>query len=280
MTDIKWIKITTDVFNDEKIRLIETLPESDTLIIIWFKLLAMAGKCNDSGLIYLARDIPYNDEMLSTILRRPINVIRLALNQFKKLNMIEIENDFIAIINWEKHQNIDKLDKMKEQSRISSSKYREKQKKLLNSGDMIVTSRDATEKNRIDKSRIDKNKEPNPRAIESAQLLYDLLQINLSPTSWEKNPPNLETWSSDIEKINRLDGIDYIIINSVIRWVAQDTFWNKNVMSGAKLRKQFTRLEVESKGKRPETSEERKLRYKKREEEIENIKNNSDNIFN
>ena len=64
---IQWIKITTNIFDDEKIRLIETLPDADAIVVIWFKLLAMAGKCNDSGLIYLSRDIPYNDEMLSTL---------------------------------------------------------------------------------------------------------------------------------------------------------------------------------------------------------------------
>ena len=48
MADIKWIKITTDIFNDEKILLIEQMPEADTLLVIWFKLLCMAGRQNGS----------------------------------------------------------------------------------------------------------------------------------------------------------------------------------------------------------------------------------------
>lgn len=115
-------------------------------------------------------------------------------------------------------------------------------------------------------------KEPiDPEAKQSAQLLFDLLQINLSPTIWIKNPPNIESWSIDIEKLNRLDGIDYLLINSVVSWVAQDSFWNKNIMSGSKLRKQFTRLELESKGKRVESDEERLARLEKRKKEIENL---------
>ena len=39
MADIKWIKITTDIFDDEKILLIESLPEADSIIVIWFNLL-------------------------------------------------------------------------------------------------------------------------------------------------------------------------------------------------------------------------------------------------
>ena len=38
-SDVKWIKITTDIFDDEKILLIESLPEADSIIVIWFKLL-------------------------------------------------------------------------------------------------------------------------------------------------------------------------------------------------------------------------------------------------
>ena len=49
MADVKWIKIATDIFDDEKILLIESLPEADSIIVIWFKLLCLAGKQNNSG---------------------------------------------------------------------------------------------------------------------------------------------------------------------------------------------------------------------------------------
>jgi len=38
MNGVQWIKITTDIFDDEKIQLIESMPEGDTLIVIWFKI--------------------------------------------------------------------------------------------------------------------------------------------------------------------------------------------------------------------------------------------------
>ena len=41
-SEIKWIKIVTDIFDDEKILLIESLPEADTIIVVWFKLLTLA----------------------------------------------------------------------------------------------------------------------------------------------------------------------------------------------------------------------------------------------
>ena len=55
-------------------------------------------------------------ESLATIMNRNINTVRLAIETFKKFGMIDIVNDFIALMNWEKHQSIDKLDKIKEPS--------------------------------------------------------------------------------------------------------------------------------------------------------------------
>ena len=132
MTDVKWIKICTTMFEDEKIRLIESMPEADTVLIIWVKLLIQAGKTNASGYIYLNEQIPYTEEMLSTIFNRPLNTVRMALGIFKNFEMIEIaDNDFIGISNWEKHQNVDGLDKIREQNKIRAKKFREKQKMLL-----------------------------------------------------------------------------------------------------------------------------------------------------
>ena len=51
MNGVQWIKITTDIFDDEKIQLIESMPEGDTLIVIWFKILVLAGKQNNKWYI-------------------------------------------------------------------------------------------------------------------------------------------------------------------------------------------------------------------------------------
>lgn len=140
MNEVKWIKITTDIFDDEKIKLIDSMPDRDTLLVIWFKLLAMAGKTNDRGLVYIIKEIPTTDEMLATIFNRPINTVRLALKTFSDFEMIEI-NKHINIVNWDKHQNVDGLDKIREQARLRQARYREKQKNLLeDKSNVTVTS--------------------------------------------------------------------------------------------------------------------------------------------
>lgn len=128
MADVKWIKIVTDVFDDEKILLIDCLPERDAIIVIWFKMLCLAGKQNNGGLLMLNDKIPYTDEMLATIFRRPVNTVRLALDTFEQFGMIEIINNTIFIPKWDKHQSLEKLEIEKEKNRKRVAKFRETQK--------------------------------------------------------------------------------------------------------------------------------------------------------
>lgn len=149
MADIKWIKISCDIFNDEAIKLIEQMPDGDAIIVIWLKLLITAGKINDNGYLYFKKEIPYTDEMLSTIFCRPLNTIRLALRTFENFGMIQIVNEQgIFITNWEKYQNIEGMEKIKIQTRERVKKFREKQKLLSCNATCNVT---VTDSNAIDK---------------------------------------------------------------------------------------------------------------------------------
>jgi predicted phage replisome organizer len=127
-SEIKWIKVAVDLFDDEKIMLIEAMPNADSIIVIWFKLLCFAGKQNNGGVFFLNDRIPYTDEMLSAIFRRSINDVRMALQIFESLGMIEIIDGAVTIPKWTKYQSM--IDK-KEYDRLAQQKHREKTK-LLN----------------------------------------------------------------------------------------------------------------------------------------------------
>ena len=130
MADVKWIKIVTDVFDDEKILMIETMPECDTIIVIWFKLLCLAGKQNNGGVFQMGQ-MPYTDEMFAAIFRRPINTVRMALTTFERFGMIEIIRDTVTIPNWGKHQSLDAYEKKKVRDRERVARKRAEQKALI-----------------------------------------------------------------------------------------------------------------------------------------------------
>ena len=82
-----------------------------------------------------------------------------------------------------------------------------------------------------------------PKAIELANLMCELHK-QVDP---KFKSPNIEKWAADIEKINRLDGRSYEDIEKVIRWIkTPGNFWFANIMSGNKLRLQFSRLYIEA----------------------------------
>ena len=139
MSSVKWIKINIDMFDDEKIKIIQAMPEGDSLLVVWIKLITLAGKTNDGGYIYIAENMPYTEEMLATIMNKPINTIRLALSTFLSLKMIEEDTKGIYLVNFEKHQSLDKMEKLKEQNRIRVAKYRDKKKQELLESNNDVT---------------------------------------------------------------------------------------------------------------------------------------------
>ena len=156
MADVKWIKITTDIFDDEKILLIESLPDSYAIITVWFKLLCLAGKQNNSGVFMMGR-IPYTDKMLATIFRMKDTTVTMALQTFEQFGMVEIIDGVITIPNWGKHQNLDQLESKKEYMRNYMKEYRDKQK-ALTSGKPNCKTNSKTNVSQADKEE-DKDKE-------------------------------------------------------------------------------------------------------------------------
>lgn len=158
MADITWIKIKTDMFDNEKIKLIERMPEGDTILIIWIKLLTYAGKANYNGYIMLSENIPMNIEEMAIIFNRPLEKVRYAIQILQRYKMLEInEQEVVLIANWEKHQNIDGMQRVRELNAKRNKEYRERKKQLAlempnENSDVAVTSRDAID---IDKD-IDK----------------------------------------------------------------------------------------------------------------------------
>lgn len=131
MADVKWIKIVTDIFDDEKMQIIDAMPEHDAIIVIWFKLLCLAGKQNNSGVFGGANCLAYNDEMFAAVFHRPLNTIRMAMQTFEQLHMVEKIDDVYTIPNWGKHQSLEEIENRRIKARIRQQRYREAQKLLI-----------------------------------------------------------------------------------------------------------------------------------------------------
>ncbi|MDT4196612.1 phage replisome organizer N-terminal domain-containing protein, partial [Staphylococcus haemolyticus] len=189
MAEVSWIKLKVGMFDDSKIKYIEALPERDTIITVWVKLLTLAGKYNEHGYIMLSENLPYNDEMLANEFNRPINSIRLALQTFKTLGMIDDNQGVYKVTNWEKHQSLDSRSKHNEKNRLRQQRYRERQKQNQIESNVTVTLRNDTEEEREEEYKNkNKNKEDRSDDVFSKSINYVItfLDNNLTPYQMEQ----------------------------------------------------------------------------------------------
>lgn len=216
MADVKWIKIASDIFDDEKILLIENTPDKDSIITIWFKLLTLAGKQNNSGVFMIGNKIPYTVEMFATIFRREEKLVCRAFEVFLEYGMIEKNNGVFSITNWGKHQSLDQMERNNEYMKNYMKKYREKQKKLssanskLNSKPNSKLNVNGADKNREEKIREEKiREEDNKKPIRHKYGEYENVYLSDSeleklkeefPLDWSERIDNLSSYIASTGK--------------------------------------------------------------------------------
>jgi predicted phage replisome organizer len=141
MSDIRWIKVTVDMFEDNKIEFIRSLPDGDAIIVTWIQMLSIAGQSNMGGYLMVSEDIPYSEQLLSNKLRRQPVFLQFALETLTRLKMIDIEDGPFHITKWEKHQNVEGMEKVRIQTNDRVKKHRLKEKEKLETlqGNATVT---------------------------------------------------------------------------------------------------------------------------------------------
>ena len=174
MADVKWIKITTDMFDNRKVRHLRRLPEGNNIVLIWVMLLTMAGRCNAGGMIFLTENIPYNTKMLADELDFEENTVRLALEALERFGMVSTNGDWLAIAGWQEHQNIEGMERIREQNRQRQKKWYDSQKQIPNVRNNVrLTQPNATDK---DKEERIKSEEKDFKSVrETTRTLFDRL---------------------------------------------------------------------------------------------------------
>ena len=196
MATVKWIKLNVDMFDDEKIKIIQAMPDGDAILVIWIKLIALAGKTNDGGYIYISENIPYTDEMLSVIMNKPILTIKLAMETFNNLKMIESDTKGIYLVNFEKHQSLEKMERIKEQNRLR--KQRERERKLLVSRN--VTQCHATD---IEEDKEEDKENSVDKPQKQTRHKYGLYNnVLLSDSDLDKLKAEFPDWEQRIERLS------------------------------------------------------------------------------
>ena len=216
MVDLSWIKIDTDIFNNEKTILIESMPNSTEIMLIWFKLLCHAGKSNESGKFTICGR-PYTAELFARVFRCQIALVNEAFEVFEELGMIVRDDDgAVCIKNWRKYQSIDQADLVRSQTKARVAKHREKLKnEAQKQNPDEVESNDVTQcnaecngdSNAIEENRIEENRIEENRTEESMYVSEDFFASNSpdAPPS-DLHPSDRPNGQAEEDKLKPISG--------------------------------------------------------------------------
>lgn len=223
MADVKWIKITTDMFDNRKIKHLRRLPDGNSIVLIWVMLLTLAGRCNSGGMIFLTENIPYTPKMLADELDFEESTVQLALDALEQLGMIQTSGDgFLAVTGWEEHQNIEGMEKIRESKRLAQARWRAKQAAIAEKStvDSTVDSIEI-ESNNADKD-IDKEKE------EDKEIYIKVIQHLNEKTGTRYKPSSSKTKTCIHARLAEgftLDDFYTVIDKKCAEWIGTD--WEK-----------------------------------------------------
>lgn len=158
MVQVQWIKVYTDIFDNEKMKKILRGRDGDTYFRVWIQLLTLAAKSNMGGAIMLGENIPMTVKDIAETMNKTVDKLRMIIDYLYDLDMIVVEGDVISIKNWDVYQNADELEKIRENQRKRTRKFREKQKRS-NVTEMFCNTEDKIreEKNKNIKERTQEN---------------------------------------------------------------------------------------------------------------------------
>ena len=128
MRERKYVKFRVDMFDGTKFKIIDMKPERDLIHYVWTRFIALAGKVNLEGNLYMSKNIPYTIETVAIEFNRGTYQVKLALDVLIELEMIEITEDNIyKVKNFAKHQNIKVKEKIKSKDKEHGIKNKEVQ---------------------------------------------------------------------------------------------------------------------------------------------------------
>lgn len=164
MSNVKWIKLSTNMPENRKIKRIRRLPDGNNVVLFWVFLLSKAGESNNSGGLFFLEDMPYTVDDLAEEFDFTHDFVNFALATLEKMQMIERYDEIVYIKNWEKYQSTDKLEKIREQTRKRVANHRNKNKEvaLRQNVTLHVTQSNATEEDKELDKELDKEKEEIP----------------------------------------------------------------------------------------------------------------------
>jgi len=149
------------------------------------------------------------------------------------------------IVNYQKYRDMasqeDRRKYMREYMRDRRKQEKQPCKHDVNNSKLELTKLTHTDTDTDTDVNTDKEKDKDivdslPHQL--SKLLFELI-LKRNP---KHKKPNFDLWSKVVDLMIRIDNRDPLEIEKVIKWCQEDEFWQNNILSTTKLRKQFDQL--------------------------------------
>lgn len=181
MTDVKWIKLPVDFFEQMSARMILNMEMGEKILLIWIKLLCLAGKANRAGAILSEGGRGIGSKILPMVLGEDEGVVCNAVVTLKRLGIIAEKRGVICLVGFDEEQSLEELNRQKELTRARVKRYRERKRRealatLFPDDEEGESNGDVTECNAgcnapyINKKREEKNRKQYSRGKEKPRL--------------------------------------------------------------------------------------------------------------
>ena len=214
---MKWIRLWTDEVLKGTTFTELNLAERG----FWWSLLLLAGDSLNPGIVELRKNVAHTPSTLAFMLNIDPRTVRKCTDKLVSVGKIVILNDGrIQICNWQKYQT-----RYEKYYKNNNKDYEEEIKKDTKNNGISMPG------------RLEEEKKKSKKCILS-ELLFDLIKER----SNNFKQPNFKIWNKHIDLMIRIDKRDPKEIKQIIIWCQANTFWQNNILSTAKLRKQYDQL--------------------------------------
>ncbi len=170
--------------------------------------------------------------------------VQRILKSFESEQQIEQQksnkNRLISILSWHEYQECEQQN----EQQLNNKRTTTEQQVNTNKNVKNIKNDKNVENKDIKTSRHKQVYDPNSIPYRSANYLFKKI-VEINPTV---KTPNFQKWSDDMRLLIENDKREPKHVAEVIDWIFNDSFWRTNILSPAKLRKQFDAIDTKMKG--------------------------------
>lgn len=184
MTDTKkrfyWLKLKRDFFKRHDIRIVESMPNGKDYVLFYLKLLCES--VDHDGSLRFSDQIPYSEDMLSTITNTDVDVVRSAIKIFTELGMMDLLDDGTIFMNEVNNMIGSAVDN---DNANRQRRFRERQKTLeLCERYESVTNNNESKSKRQSKSTEKNNRRFSPPSVDEVRAYCTERNNNVDPETF------------------------------------------------------------------------------------------------